>query len=169
MDDLPLLVEYFLGRMNRELGKRVHTVSPEAMWLLTEHHWRGNVRELESTVKYAMVHATGDILTPDCLPDPLRLAVPPAGPEQTCATPPVLDVADYTRRLLDAKQPDIYHNVVAAVDRVVLSEVLRHTKGNQVEAAKLLGVSRNTLRAKLRALGMVLEKQLAPESERVGQ
>ncbi len=169
MEDLPLLVDHFLGRMNRELGKRVRTVAPEAMRLLEEHSWPGNVRELESTLKYALVHATADVLTPGCLPYSLRLAAGRGEAQATAAPPSTLDVAEYARRLLDAKQPDIYHNVISAVDRVVLEAVLRHTRGNQVEAARLLGVSRNTLRAKLRALGMVLEKQLAPESERDGQ
>lgn len=168
MDDLPLLVDHFVERTSRELGKTVRSVSADSMKMLARHNWPGNVRELESTLKYAMVHATGNIITPDCLPDVLRMsgasATRPDGGDSVA-----LDVGQYSRRLLVANQTNIYHTVVSAVDRVVLGEVLLHTKGNQVEAARLLGVSRNTLRAKLRSLGMTLEKQLAPESERPGQ
>ncbi len=65
-----------------------------------------------------------------------------------------------TRELLAASRGNIYYHVQAAVDRVVLDAVLEHVKGNQVEAAELLGISRNTLRSKLRSLGLVVEKQL---------
>lgn len=163
MDDLPLLVDHFVERTSRDLGKSVHGVSPETMQMLLRHNWPGNVRELESTLKYAMVHATGNVITPDCLPDVLRMSG-----TATRTTPQdsvTLDVGQYSRRLLAANQSNVYHTVLSAVDRVVLGEVLRHTKGNQVEAARLLGVSRNTLRAKLRSLGMTLEKQLASDSE----
>ena len=58
------------------------------------------------------------------------------------------------------RTPKHYDQVQAAVDRVVLCEVLGHVKGNQVEAADLLGISRTTLRSKLRSLGLVVEKQV---------
>jgi len=166
MEDLPLLVDHFLAQANRELGKDVDRVSPRAMRLLTAHQWPGNVRELESTIRYAMVHATSHVLTADCMPDSLRQAASPAETPLAPARTSTLDVAQCVGHLLDAKQPDAYDKVIAAVDRVVLSEVLKRTRGNQVEAAKLLGISRNTLRAKLHELGLAVEKQLSPGSER---
>ena len=167
MEDLPLLVKHFVERTSRDLRKSIHGVSPETMQMLLRHNWPGNVRELESTLKYAMVHASGNIITPDCLPDVLRMSGTMT--QATAGDSVTLDVGQYSRRLLAANQSNVYHTVLSAVDRVVLGEVLRHTKGNQVEAARLLGVSRNTLRAKLRSLGMTLEKQLTSESERPEQ
>ncbi len=64
------MVERFVKIFNRELGKQVRTISPETLRLLESRDWPGNVRELQATMKYAMVHATGDILTLDCLPAP---------------------------------------------------------------------------------------------------
>jgi len=64
------------------------------------------------------------------------------------------------RDLLERRGGNIYYHVQASVDRVVLNVVLEHVKGNQVEAAELLGISRNTLRSKLRSLGLVVQKQL---------
>ena len=66
-------------------------------------------------------------------------------------------------RLLQANQSEIYDKVNAAVDRVVVETVLKYAKGNQVQASELLGISRTTLRGKLRSLGLAIEKQLLPE------
>ena len=97
-------------------------------------------------------------MTVDCLPDALRsTAAAPAG-----ASPPEgesLEVEKYIDGLLSQGQPDVYHAVHAAVDRVLLEKVLEHVDGNQVEASDVLGVSRNTLRSKLRALGLTVEKR----------
>jgi two-component system nitrogen regulation response regulator GlnG len=62
----------------------------------------------------------------------------------------------------------VYRKASLEADRVILETVLRHVKGSQVQASELLGISRTTLRAKLRALGMALEKQLLPEAGRAG-
>ena len=166
-EDLPLLTEHFLRIYNRELGKNVRSVTPETKRLLESHNWPGNVRELQSALKYAMVHATGEILTPDCLPETCRPAHVVSSPA-FAAPPPVggsLEVAQYVRQLLESQSTEIYRQVDAAVDRVVLDEVLRHVKGNQLQAAELLGISRTTLRAKLRSLGLAVEKWLLAENE----
>lgn len=144
-DDLPLLVEHLIGRFNREFNKQVRAAHPDTLSLLSKHAWPGNVRELQNALKFAMIHATGDTLTPDCLPENLRGGV--ATSEETNAS---LDVARLVAELLRTGQPDIYKEVCSAVDRVVLDSVLRHVDGNQVQASELLGISRNTLRAKLR-------------------
>ncbi|HEV3261509.1 MAG TPA: sigma-54 dependent transcriptional regulator [Gemmataceae bacterium] len=162
-DDVPLLVEHFIRVGNRELGKQVTSVGPEAMRLLQEHDWPGNVRELQSAIKYALVQAAGEVLTPDCLPDNVRSGPAPARPPQPVPEGGTLDVAGLVGALLRAGEPEIYRKVCLEVDRVVMEVVLRHVKGNQVQASELLGISRTTLRAKLRALGMAVEKQLLPE------
>jgi DNA-binding NtrC family response regulator len=146
--------------MNRELDRHVHSVSPEALQLLTQHSWPGNVRELQSAVKYALVHTAGDVLTPNCLPDHLqekgqRVEVRAADKSVDLA------VAQLVRETLAQKCGNVYHQIQATVDRVVLREVLEHVKGNQVEAAELLGISRTTLRTRLRALDLVVEKQVS--------
>jgi two-component system nitrogen regulation response regulator GlnG len=163
IEDLPLLLGYFLRRMNRELDRHVQSVSPEAMQLLTQHSWPGNVRELQSAVKHALVYATGDTLTPECLP--LHLQGKPSRVEALAAEQSVdLAVARLVQETLAQNCGNIYDQIQAAVDRVVLREVLEHVKGNQVEAANLLGMSRTTLRSKLRSLQLslrlIVEKQV---------
>ena len=76
-----------------------------------------------------------------------------------------LDVAALTDDLLRAGGPDIYRRVSNEVDRVILERVLRHVNGNQLKASELLGISRTTLRAKLRTLGITIDKLSPTESE----
>ncbi|HET6880831.1 MAG TPA: sigma-54 dependent transcriptional regulator [Pirellulales bacterium] len=160
-DDVPLLVDHFLRIFNRELGKNVRSVTQEARQALMAYDWPGNVRELQSAVKFAMLHATGEVLTPDWLPEACRSAGVPA----QAAASRMADVAQYTRQLLEDRQPDIYRLVSANVDRIMLDEVLRHVKGNQLQAAELLGISRTTLRAKLRSLGLSVEKSVHADAD----
>jgi two-component system nitrogen regulation response regulator GlnG len=162
LEDLPLLVEHFMDQFNRELGKFVRCVSPATLEALAEHTWPGNVRELQNVLRHALIHATGDTLTPDLLPGDLfrglREASSPNG-----------DIGRLVQDLLRDGTPDVYRRVCLEVDRVVLEAALQYSRGNQVLASELLGISRNTLRAKLRTLGLVLQKQLLPESDRDDQ
>jgi len=151
--DLPLLVEHFRQRFNRELGKSIRSVPAEVLELLQAYPWPGNVRELQSAVKFAFVQATGDILAPHWLPENLQqpqIAARSASVRETRSA--MLDIAQLVRELIDANQSDIYRRVHAEVDQILLREVLRHVQGNQVLASQRLGISRTTLRAKLGAL-----------------
>jgi two-component system nitrogen regulation response regulator GlnG len=150
--DLPLLVEHFRQRFNRELGKSIRSVPAEVLELLQAYPWPGNVRELQSAVKFAFVQATGDILAPHWLPENLQqpqIAARSASVRETRSA--TLDIAQLVRELIDANQSDIYRRVHAEVDQILLPEVLRHVQGNQVLASQRLGISRTTLRAKLGA------------------
>ncbi|MBL8797259.1 MAG: sigma-54-dependent Fis family transcriptional regulator [Planctomycetia bacterium] len=156
LDDLPLLVEHFVKLFNGKLGKQIADVSAETLDLLARQRWPGNVRELQSTIKYAFVQARGELLTPDCLPEQGG-----AEPSATSETP---DLRRFVRELLAAGDPELYRRVTLLVDRLVIDEALRHARGSQVRASELLGISRTTLRAKLRALGMMGEKFSLSES-----
>jgi DNA-binding NtrC family response regulator len=157
LDDIPLLVSYYLDRFNRDFGKHVRSASPETIGLLQSHRWPGNVRELRNAIKYAMVLATGELLTPDCLPENLRDLASTGGATQPIDSTTV-DFGRLVNDMLRSGQPDIYREVCAAMDRFVLTSVLRHVGGNQVQAAELLGISRTTLRAKLQSLGQYEKK-----------
>jgi nitrogen regulation protein NR(I) len=167
LDDLPLLVAHFIKLLNRELGKEIRSVSPETLSLLTRHVWPGNIRELQSAVKYALVQATGEVIAPEWLPENVR--APASRPPQAGAEASSLEVGRLVETLLRGGQADIYRKVSAAVERVILDTVLRYVKGNQVQASELLGISRTTLRAKLRSMGMAIEKQLLSESAQSDQ
>lgn len=146
--DIPLLVDYFLRQAARRLDKPLRSVAPEAMRLLELHPWTGNVRELQNVVRFAAIQATGDVVTPGCLPAALRGEGLAGQPGE------IVDLVGVRRRvqnLLAGGSLDIYRRVLLEVERVVIGDVLEHVGGNQVQASELLGISRNTLRARLQA------------------
>jgi two-component system nitrogen regulation response regulator GlnG len=169
-NDVPLLAEHFLKRFNRELHKSVRSITVDALEMLRRHDWPGNIRELESAVRYALVHTSGTVLTADSLPEACRSARPgdpSADGEPMVAARPAdgandksiaLDLEALTRRLLDDESTNVYREIGNRVDQVVLETVLNHVNGNQLLAAEYLGISRMTLRNKLRALGLPTDR-----------
>jgi two-component system nitrogen regulation response regulator GlnG len=162
-EDIPLLIEHFLRLFARSLGRTIRSVTPETQQLLRSYDWPGNVRQLQSVLKYAVIQAAGEVLTPECLPENLR---PNAIPRQSPAQPALVALEEFTANLLREGEPDIYRRVCLEVDRVVLETVLRHVQGNQVKASELLGISRTTLRAKLGNLQLPSKKSPASEGIR---
>jgi two-component system nitrogen regulation response regulator GlnG len=154
-EDIPLLTDHFVRLIARSLGRAVYGISADVRERLAQFDWPGNVRQLQSVLKYAIIRSSGDTLTLDCLPEGILQAVP--GLQGTGAVARLPDVAARTAGLLRAGETDLYRQIALEIDRAVLDVVLRHVKGNQVQASELLGISRTTLRAKLRALGMTPE------------
>jgi two-component system nitrogen regulation response regulator GlnG len=158
-EDIPLLIDHFLHLVSYELKKTVRAISPEAQHLLEQYSWPGNVRELQSAIKYAIIHASGDTLIPEYLPEEIRNPVRPNAPPARG-----FDVRQFVEEMLNSGERDIHRKVSDAVDAVILPLVLQFTDGNQGEASDLLGISRTTLRAKLRGLGLSVEKQVQSQS-----
>ena len=148
-DDLPPLVNYFLRRFSRELGRDVREVDPEALEWLRSYSWPGNVRELQSVLKQALLRAAGPVLLPAMLPD-LTAAPAPAVTAASSASRPGLE--EFMRKRLAEGSEGLYEEVHREVDRVLLPLVMDHTRGNQFQAAKVLRVARQTLRGRVREL-----------------
>jgi two-component system nitrogen regulation response regulator GlnG len=147
-DDLPLLVRHYVRRFSKELGRDVQEVAPEALGRLCSCSWPGNIRELQSVLKQALLRASGSVLLPAFLPE-LPDAPGPAAPSGAD-----VGLEPFIRGRLLAGGGDLYADVHSQVDRVLLPFVLEHTGGNQHQAARLLGIARQTLRNKLRDLGL---------------
>jgi len=160
VEDLPMLVRYYLKRFNRDLNRDVRDVAPDAMTMLQNHTWPGNIRELQSVLKQALLRATGQMLLPVFLPE---------SHAQTGTVEPVVSENDLLRQFiaekLSAGGSDLYSLVHQYVDRVLLPEVLAHTDGNQLRAAELLGIARKTLRARLRELDLKITKSVESDEE----
>jgi nitrogen regulation protein NR(I) len=157
-DDIPLLTDHLIRLLSRTLGRGVQGIAPEVREQLGKHDWPGNVRQLQSALKYAIIRTSGDVLTLDCLPE--SLLQPGLGAQAAGTGAKLPDLAARTADLLHAGETDLYRQLCLEMDRTVLDVVLRHVKGNQVQASELLGISRTTLRAKLRSLGMAAEAYL---------
>jgi two-component system nitrogen regulation response regulator GlnG len=162
-DDLPSLVDYFLAKANRELGKRVRTVAPEVMELLRACQWPGNVRELQGVLKRAVLQATGPVLVADFLPELIRSPRIPGTAEKPEAM--ITDWEQFVDEGIRAGVDNLYDEAVATAARQVILRVLRALKGNQAHAAKVLGITRTTLRTKMRQLGITLDRQVGQEGE----
>jgi two-component system, NtrC family, nitrogen regulation response regulator GlnG len=162
-DDLPLLVHHFLKQLGPELRKEVQEVAPETLDVLRQYAWPGNVRELQSLLKQALLHATGPVLLPDFLPAALRT------PRDVLPSDPDLPFPDWERFLterLHAGSTELYAEALTAMERQLLTLVLRHTGGNQLQAAQILGITRNSLRYKLRGLGITITRAVcAPHDQ----
>ena len=152
MSDIPLLVDYFLGTFCRELGKLACKVSPEAMELLMRYSWPGNIRELQSVLKRAVLQSSGPVLAPEFFPMELTKGSRSVG----------LDA--FIEERLRSGSTALHAEAVAFTERIVLAHVLRHTDGNQSQAAKILCITRGTLRNKLRELGITIRQAVNVES-----
>jgi two-component system nitrogen regulation response regulator GlnG len=152
-DDLPMLVQHFLRRFSRELGRQIQEITPDALELLNHYAWPGNIRELQGVLKQAILQGTGNVLMPAFLPEFLRVSAEPvaANPSGTASN---FSFEAFILKRLEEGASGLSAEAHQHLDRLLLRLVLRHTHGNQVQAARALGISRQTLRAKTRELGL---------------
>jgi two-component system, NtrC family, nitrogen regulation response regulator GlnG len=146
--DIPLLAEHFLAKYAEGLGERV--IAPEAMDRLVGHDWPGNVRELENVIQRAMVMASAGVVMPEHLPIGPVSAAASVAADATLEEMIERKMHDCVRGLRGHSAARLYELMVGLIEKPLLRAVMRETKGNQVRAAQLLGINRNTLRKKLR-------------------
>jgi two-component system nitrogen regulation response regulator GlnG len=151
IEDVPFLVDHFLAKYEGELGERA--LAAEALERLMSYSWPGNVRELENVIQHAMVMASGGVILPEHLPVAPGPARPPVA-EGTLEQLVEQKLAECIRGLGRRESANLYDLLIGLVERPLLRAVLRETGGNQLRAAALLGINRNTLRKKLRQLGL---------------
>jgi two-component system nitrogen regulation response regulator GlnG len=172
-EDLALLVQHYLRQFNRELGRDIQVIDSGAMALLQRYPWPGNIRELQSVLKQALLQAAGSILLPDFLPAGVRTwdeetKAPQAGPHP----PSPADgkggfaaLGPYVEDRLRNGTDNLYDETLRRMERLLLTRVLQHTGGNQLQAAKVLGITRGSLRTKLRELGITIARNVATSEE----
>ena len=166
-EDLALLTDHYLKRFNRELGKNVQVVPSATLDVLGTYSWPGNIRELQSVLKQALLQAVGTTLLPEFLPASVRRAdtnarpVPHTGAEPATAADSTISFESLRRLIEDRLRSgcdNLYQEAIQQLERILLTQVLKHTGGNQLRAAKLLGITRGSLRTKLRDLGIVISR-----------
>lgn len=150
IDDIPILSEYFLARANREAGKKIKGFSQDAIQALKSHNWKGNVRELENAIRRACVIAGGDILdVTDFVFNNETSEL--SGESGSSGEDPLYPVIDkmFDTAVITGNTADIHHSIIAKVEKRLIEKALITTKGNQLHASELLGISRVTLRKKI--------------------
>ncbi len=147
--DVPLLVEHFIGKYNQRLGKKVDRVDDEAMQVLLAYGWPGNIRELENLMERSVLFADGPVIQGTSLPDSLRERVPgpavpiaPVGPLGSIAAPS------------GASMKEIVRQAQAELEKELITRALEETDGNVTRAAKRLQISRKSLQVKMKELGL---------------
>jgi two-component system nitrogen regulation response regulator GlnG len=165
-DDLVPLLENFLAIFSRELHKDVHGIATEAMEVFARYPWPGNVRELQNVLKQALLRSAGPVIIPDFLPDRIRY------PEAKAATvlnvdSEATDMKLFVEERLDSGSTNLYAETLEFMERYVVTQVLRICDGNQSKAARTLGITRGSLRNKVRALGVSIDTRVQVAGEPV--
>jgi two-component system nitrogen regulation response regulator GlnG len=154
--DVEVLLKHFLPRLACQLNKSIHGFSPQALDLLCRYWWPGNVRELQNVLRWAILRTTGGVIVPDFLPP--EVTAPPSprahhladgGPHRH-GTGVVL--AEFIDERLRSGSNNLYFETIDHVERALFLRVLREAGGNQSRAAVRLGITRSTLRNKIRSL-----------------
>jgi two-component system nitrogen regulation response regulator GlnG len=159
VEDLPLLINFFLSRFNHEMGRQINEVDGRAMEQLRSYGWPGNVRELQSVLKQALLRAKGNILLPEFLAELEQ----PDGVLQEAANSKDFDFDSFIRSRLGSGSDNLHNEAHLELDRILLPAALRFADGNQLHAAKILGIARQTLRNRLRELGLSIHKSVGGE------
>jgi two-component system nitrogen regulation response regulator GlnG len=165
-EDIPLLVEHFLKQFAAgQGGGEPKVCSGEALERLLQRRWPGNVRELENVVNRACVQAPASLILPEHLPPFPAPAEGEADQDREgIRTQFRAGVRAELRRLHTSKDGSLHDYFVSCLERPLLEAVLERTGGNQLKAADLLGINRNTLRKRIREL-----KIEAPRRGRAGE
>ena len=169
-DDLTHLITHFVQRFGVSLRKPVREITPDTWQALRGYAWPGNVRELQSTLKQAILQMQGAVLQRSNLPACVRNSVDAdsggAGHDDSANAEPLWDV--FIDQAISSGSENIYAMSVERMERLLLMRVLNHTDGNQLQAARILGITRGSLRTKLRALGISIGRSVWSSDDQAG-
>lgn len=140
-EDIKELAAYFIQKYNKKIGKDIKGITAESLKKLEGHPWHGNVRELENTIQKAMVFCNSDYLSVEYFNE--------LAERRVCCE----NLDDAIQQLADMafknKSGNMFQDIVGRLEAHMIKKALELTNGNQVHAARLLGISRNTLRKKI--------------------
>ncbi len=164
-EDTRLLVNYFLKKFAQQQNQAPKSISREALTALEDYYWPGNVRELENVIRRALVVAKTDAILPSDLPPELTAprsgstpsTSPQSGTLPSSAGGGPADVPALAQALFRHARRESKLKIIPAVERELIIQALVETQGNQVQAAKLLGITRATLRKRVEKFGIKQE------------
>jgi two-component system nitrogen regulation response regulator GlnG len=156
-EDIPALVEYFLKKSADEIKSERKDIEENAMDILNEYNWPGNIRQLENTCRYITVMAPSTSITIDDIPDEVKnIEMITNGSTQVNGLDPNINwevtLSDHIRSVLQ-DQNDLT-NLSKELEKILLQEALKASNGRRIDAAKILGLGRNTITRKIKDLGL---------------
>lgn len=165
-EDIPEIAHALMFRYNQQLGTQVQSISPEALELLVNHRWPGNIRELQSVIREALIISMGTVLLPEFLPLDSRPDTAEDVRTEIAAIPQDAwqSLGKQVDEWLDQRVPDFYRRILLEFDRLLINSAMSRAGGLQTHAAELLGLSRPTLRSKLRSLRLLHDGSGSPNS-----
>ena len=146
-EDIPLLAEYFFERFHQEMGIERRHLSKQAAEELMSHSWPGNVRELENVLRRAVLLSPNLILMPEDLTLTKRQHKKESLEEMIARR-----LEPFIEKTSSRGRQELYDSIMPFMERPLIKLVLKKTRFNQVKAAELLGINRNTLRKKIKEL-----------------
>jgi len=155
LDDVPALVDYFVGRFAAEYHSSVRYVADQTIRKLQAYNWPGNVRQLENCLRRAVLMSKGDVLLPEHIDfesDQGGGDGPASGDAATAGLQQRVD--DLVAEIVHAVGSRAHASVIDLVERSLIARALTQCGHNQVHAARLLGISRNTLRHRIKKYGL---------------
>ena len=163
VDDIGDLVQHFLRSAQRD-GEPIKTISPEAIRLMQNYSWPGNVRELENLVRRLSALYADESISAEIVQNELNISDRPAVAAAAGPADVSTAVETHVAQLLREHEPNLpppglYHRVIGRVEAPLIAMALNACGGNQIRAAELLGLNRNTLRKKIRTHAIEIVKQ----------
>jgi nitrogen regulation protein NR(I) len=160
-EDIRLLVNYFLNKFAKDQPGPPRSMAPAVLKTLEKYHWPGNVRELENIIRRALVMAKGEAILVTDLPAEISGQTQPGTSGGPMSMPigegGTSDVSNLARQLFQWARREPKMRIIPAVERELVIQALKETDGNQVHAAKLLGITRATLRKRVEKFGIQRE------------
>ena len=149
VEDIPLLSQYFLSKSAKQLNVKLKSLSPEVIEYFKNLFWQGNVRQLENICHWLTVMAPGNIINVSDLPAELNSEPVSAGESSSNWQE---NLGREVTKILLTGEVDIFKDYTNLFEKELIIQALKYTKGRKVEAAKLLGIGRNTITRKIKEL-----------------
>jgi transcriptional regulator with PAS, ATPase and Fis domain len=155
-EDIALLVDYFLDKYNKQNSKRIRKISRQVLYLLMKYPWPGNVRELENCIERAVIMSPGEVLSGDFLPEEILSGTAKSGENVKHAAGFDSAIRQATEELCEQSTDLAYTReaVHRLIDEIMIRKALAR-KMSQRKIADELGISRMTLRKKMRGYGII--------------
>ena len=146
-DDIPLLSDFFIKKFNKMYGKNVMGLDKKTEDMFVAYEWPGNIRELENALERAVIMSKGNLIDISLVPDSIN-----AGKKTDKEDSGIKGYLD--SEIYKAREGEIYAKVIGGMEKRLMEEILIKTDYNKSKTAEMLGINRNTLKAKMKEFGL---------------